>query len=275
MRTMPIPGPGAHAPAPQPATWFEAASEFGPLRLAIGAPSRHAADAAIAFEACEDLLGAIDAWAGSAPAWRWRAAPPAAVPRGGFVTLPWRGGAVLWTVPWAWLRALPAPPAALAAGIQWPAVAAALAVSQFFVDGDDLDALEPGGAVVLPASMHAPWRAWLRAADEPALHGLGVVVTLPPPWADPQQPAGPAMPPTGDPAGAACEVRLGTEQPLVLTADRLTGWRADALDALGPIAPQASLWRCAGERHAPRRLATGKLMPWGDGWALALESVDG
>jgi len=65
-----------------------------------------------------------------------------------------------------------------------------------------------------------------------------------------------------------CEVRLGLTQ--ALPVDRLGGWcTGETLDGIGA---SATLWRCAGAR--PARLATGRLMPWGSGWALAIESLD-
>ena len=36
---------------------------------------------------------------------------------------------------------------------------------------------------------------------------------------------------------------------------------------------RASLWRCAGDGGSARYLASGALMPWGDGWALHLETL--
>jgi hypothetical protein len=39
------------------------------------------------------------------------------------------------------------------------------------------------------------------------------------------------------------------------------------------LAPRASLWRCAGPSGAERFLAGGRLLPWGDGWAMLIESV--
>ena len=71
-------------------------------------------------------------------------------------------------------------------------------------------------------------------------------------------------------APAACEVRLGHEHKL--PADRLGGWCTDQV--LEIACTQAALWRCAGAIGPAQQLASGRLMPWGDGWALALESLD-
>jgi hypothetical protein len=64
------------------------------------------------------------------------------------------------------------------------------------------------------------------------------------------------------------EVRLGV--PRVLPADRLAGWFEGEL---GAIHAGASLWRCASETEPARPLATGRLIPWAEGWALALQHL--
>jgi hypothetical protein len=75
-------------------------------------------------------------------------------------------------------------------------------------------------------------------------------------------------------AGAAgderidCEVRLAL--PLPVSAATLAGWRAGL--SIGEAGPLASLWRLAGD-GAAQCLALGRLMPWGDGWALAIEAL--
>jgi hypothetical protein len=73
----------------------------------------------------------------------------------------------------------------------------------------------------------------------------------------------------------ACELRL--DLPLGVSAHRLAGWQA-AGDAgeivrLAESGLRAALWRAATPRHAELRLAAGTLMPWGDGWALAVETL--
>ncbi len=144
-----------------------------------------------------------------------------------------------------------------------------LVVSRFRLAVEELKQLEPGGAVVLPESLSPPWQGWLRAADEPAHPGLGVPVDL----AQPSTPR--LLPATAHTAEAQqadlripCEVRLGVVH--ALAADRLGGWcEGETLDQVGAT---AVLWRSAGAR--PARLGTGRLMPWGSGWALALESLD-
>jgi hypothetical protein len=58
--------------------------------------------------------------------------------------------------------------------------------------------------------------------------------------------------------------------PTPMAAAGLAGW----LDGpVGPAGPAASLWRRAAARQPACRLAGGRLMPWGDGWALSIESV--
>jgi hypothetical protein len=51
---------------------------------------------------------------------------------------------------------------------------------------------------------------------------------------------------------------------------QLAGW---ATGSLVELAPRASLWRCAGPTEPERFLAGGRLLPWGDGWAMLIESI--
>jgi hypothetical protein len=55
-----------------------------------------------------------------------------------------------------------------------------------------------------------------------------------------------------------------------LTPAQLAGW-ADG--AALELAPRASLWRCAGPTEPERYLAGGRLLPWGAGWAMLVESI--
>ncbi len=273
-------------PAIDAGTWFEAPSPFGPLRLCAfaGGPVRHAAHAAVALHRCEDLLGALHAWTGHALDWRWTETPAPRMAAATHACARWkpRGdgsdpGATprdllcLLSLPWALLRRLPPPGGALAACLRWPAVPVVLAVSQFRIGSDELALLEPGGAVVLPDSLRAPWHGVLRTADEPATPGLGVPVALPTPSA-PRLVRGDA-PPSSTGGGlddrVVCEVRLAV--PHTLPGDRVAGW-CDG-EALGEVGPHATLWRCATAQDDAACLAGGRLMPWGDGWALAVETV--
>jgi hypothetical protein len=178
-------------------------------------------------------------------------------------------------LPWALLRGLEPPPEALARQLQWPDVSAAVVLSRLRVDEEALRTLEPGGAVILPESMRPDWHGVLRATNEPAAADVGVALDLSSPCS-PRLVDGPARqaaasaiaaPSEADPA-IVCEVRLGTTR--VLGAECLAGWRGGELGEQGP---QASLWHCAGAHDSPRCLASGRLMPWGDGWALALDAV--
>ena len=61
------------------------------------------------------------------------------------------------------------------------------------------------------------------------------------------------------------------EPPGGIGVEPLAGWRDGPLGELGS---SASLWRRGGPQRPEQRLASGRLMRWGDGWALALEAVD-
>jgi len=166
------------------------------------------------------------------------------------------------------LRALGAPSEALGKRLQWGAVPAVLVVSQPAIDEAELRLLERGGAIVLPESMRAPWRGLLHAAQEPALDGIAVDL----PCADSAlltvNPAGSSTAAAGAPGRPGCEVRMTATRPL--TPAQLAGW---AEGSMIDLAPRASLWRCAGPTEGERYLAGGRLLPWGDGWAMLIESI--
>jgi hypothetical protein len=282
--------------------WFEAATPAGMLRLYAARTVRHAADAAVALGRCESLLAALDAWlapaVGAALDWRWIAHPGAVTASATHARVHWQPAApddaprtlsrpddkadvaCRLELPWTLLRSLPAPTAATSAQLQWPEIPMVLAASQWQIGDDELALLEPGGAVVLPASMQAGWRGWLRGLDERAAPGASVPVDL----AQPAAPRRAALEPpvAGSPAGPAplalvdatwCEIRLTL--PHALPGDRLAGWFEGTLvDGSHAAAASlaASLWHLVPGQPA-RCLAMGTLMPWADGWALAVEQV--
>lgn len=253
-------------------TWFEAPTPHGPLRLYLGepqGPATHAAAAALALQRAAPMLDALDAWLGdAAPDWRWQHGTASA--RGSsMLRLPWRGSCHQLIAPWPWLRALPPPPEALAARIQWPAIDAVLAIAQLPLQGNELQQLEPGGAVLLPESMQPGWTGRLRTAAEAGHAGVAVALHE---LARPHVLPGTASPlqPTGA-AGRPCEVRLGLHGALPATS--LAGWHPDALR--GAVAPDlaATLWQQPAAREPARCLAHGHLLPWGDGWALLVDGL--
>jgi hypothetical protein len=68
--------------------------------------------------------------------------------------------------------------------------------------------------------------------------------------------------------GSVYEVRLSLPRPF--DAAELAGWQGAAT---GEPEARASRWRCAVDGGSARFVASGALMPWGDGWALHLETV--
>lgn len=276
--------------------WYEADSSAGLLRLYAARAVRHAADAAVLLARCEALLAALDGWTGQALSWRWLASPGAVMPTASHARVSWepapaaegdartqdrRDPGCRLELPWTLLRRLPAPPAPLAAQLHWADVHAVLAAAQWQIPDEELALLEPGGAVVLPASMTPDWRGLLRTLDERASPGAGVPVALAAPHAPQRIPvAGDAPAAVAMPAGPWCEVRIA--MPQAIPGDRLAGWYDGevlppaAVDIAGAAAtgPRASLWRCAADREPARCLATGALMPWADGWALAIEQCE-
>jgi hypothetical protein len=259
--------------APAAAAWiaFEAATAAGGLRLWAWGAVRHAADAAVLLEACAPLLDALEAWIDFAPAWRWCPQGPSAgaAPQ---ARAQWQppgepsgtSGCRI-DLPWALLRSLSPPAEALAAQLHWSVTPAVLVLTHMALSDEDIAALEPGGAVLLPASMEPEWQGRLRACDELASPVAGLPVALPRPWT-PVPTAGRDTAAHGD--DAACEVRLG--MPRTLDARALAGWQA-----CEPFEPdtRVSLWRCAGDSGPAQVLASGVLMPWGDGWALQIDAA--
>jgi hypothetical protein len=263
------------APAAAPAPWaaFEAPTAEGTVRLWVHDSVRHAADAAVALESCAALLDGLDGWFGFAPAWRW-CAP--GTPSGGVAPharAQWHRettgpAACRLELPWSLLRQLDAPSDALAAQLHWSSASATLVLAQMQLDEAELEALEPGGAVLLANSMAAPWQGWLRAADEGAAAGTGLPVRLADPWQPQALPSADRARPCGPADGPLYEVRLALPRPF--DTAQLAGWQgADG----GEPESRASLWRCAGNGGAARFLASGALMPWGDGWALHVETL--
>lgn len=270
-------------PAPAPArgwaelgTWFEAATPFGPLHLYAGdaaGAARHAAEAALVLARCEDFLAGLDDWLPEPPDWRWSPSPGPGEVGAAQCRLQWRDSCHQLMGPWAWLRSLPAPPAAFAARLNWPAVEVVLSAAQLRLGTDELHQLEPGGAVLLPQSLQPGWIGHLRGAAEPtqAPHGVPVALVSP---TTPRLIAGPALATAsipGDPTGTLCEIRLAPAR--ALGADHLAGWRDEVLAGLLHHELAASLWSNAAGREPARCLAHGRLMPWGDGWALALQGM--
>lgn len=241
---------------------FAAATRHGSVRLAalnIQAP-RHAAEAAIAFARFAGVVTAIETWAGEAFNWRWATRP----------SLPLGATAMFGTnahtpcrieFPLPLLRALPAPPDTFAARLQWDSVPIVLAIAGLDLSDAELDHIEPGGAVVLPASLDPDWRGTVRGADEPVACGL-VVALGAAPRISVQVLTAAAVPAVS----SAYEVRLN--DCASLPADQLVGWSEFSLRDLST---DASLWRTGGIQADC--LAKGRLMPWGSGWALAIESV--
>ncbi len=287
------PRPGTPATAPRVETarpadasglsgaWFEAAAGAHTLRLYAGGAPRHAADAAVALARCDTLLDSLDAWLGTALDWRWIAAPASVTATATHARVHWRpapdpaarrkeAGCRL-EVPWALLRLLPAPDEALSMQLTWPEVPVVLTLGQVAIPQAELAELEPGGAVVLPGSMQPRWQGALRSIDDAGTLGAGVPVSLASPWVPRRVPVAAAAGDAGVEAlgdRVACEVRLTA--PSVVPGDRLAGWYEGELGAAGG---QATLWRCATEREPAVLLASGELMPWGDGWALALRQT--
>jgi hypothetical protein len=257
--------------------WFEAAAGADTLRLYAGGAPRHAADAAVALARCDGLLDGLDAWLGAALDWHWIAAPASVTANATHARVHWRAADAgrkdvpcRVEIPWSLLRTLPAPDPVFAAELRWPEVPVVLALAQVAIGRTELADLEAGGAVVLPESMQPRWQGALRSLDEPCTPGAGVPVSLASPWAPRRVPLSARAEALNEARGdrVLCEVRMAS--PNVVAGDRLAGWYEGDVGAVGG---QAGLWRCAVDREPAVCLAIGELMPWGDGWALAIQQV--
>jgi hypothetical protein len=284
--TISPPRPGSSSvfdEAPQ-RTWFEAPTAAGTVRLRVTGAVRHAADAAIVLARCGELIDALEEWSGIALAWRWVAAlsPTTAESHarvlwrfdvdgtaGGKAAPPSEPGWQL-ELPWTLLRVLPAPTGVLAQRLCWLEVPVVMATAQIQLSAGELQLLEPGGAVILPESVHAESPGLLRASDEPARAGWGMPAAMRLPSSVRRVASGPRPEIQTDAAvdGAWCEVRLDGLR--AVPGDRLAGWYDGDL---GPVGTRASLWRCATDLETARPLATGTLVPWADGWALLLQAL--
>jgi hypothetical protein len=257
---------------------YEAPTAEGPLRMALETVSGQApvcaAEAAVRLSQAEPLLGALETWlteAGlAAPEWAWRAGPASLPPGAAWARWAGVGVGVRLGLPWALLRRLPPPPPAVA--LQWSAVTAEWVLATLMLGEAERAALEPGGALLLPASFQPEWWARLRAADEPAPGGL--LVVLDPPGgaarlclAVDDTAALCANPPL---EGERWEVRAPLAAPL--TPELLLGWRDEPLPL--NLDQALSLWRVV-PGSAPACWSRGRLLPWGEGHALALDAVAG
>ncbi len=266
---------------------YAASTGHGELRLELetvsAAAPACAAEAALRLALAEPLLQALEEWLETLPGsveppdWQWQAAP-ARDPSPG-ATARWAGagvGASL-SLPWTLLRRLPPPPDALASGLLWLPVQAEVVLATLTLPPQEEAALEPGGALLLPASFEPDWIACLRAADE---RPGGLLVVVDPAGTAVRQCIGAGepggVPPADFPDADRWSVRCALPEPLA--AELLLGWRDEAIavDPGWPVelacpSPGASLGGPAPEVGRAR----GRLMPWGEGRALWIESVGG
>lgn len=271
-------GAGVAEAPPAGAGAYEAPTADGPLRLALetvsGQPPGCAAEAALRLALAEPLLAALEDWLAMAappmpaPEWTWCAGP--AGPSDSAAVARWAGvgvGARL-ALPWALLRRLPAPPAALAARLQWTPVAAEWVLATLALSEAEREALEPGGALLLVPSFEPDWCARLRAVGEPAPGGLPALLDVAGGAACPCPGAEEAAAPTSE--DERWELRSPLSAPLA--PELLLGWRDEPLPL--ELAQPLLLWRLPpGQAALP--WAAGRLIPWGEGQALALDTVNG
>jgi hypothetical protein len=257
---------------------FYAETHAGIVRLSLEGTAHHALDAAIALDAFTDLLDALDCWLGIELAWRWCPSDAPSInscscalahvhaddadDAGATCRIEW---------PWPLLRQLVAPDESLACRLHWDAAPAMLRVAQLTLDEDERSMLEPGGALLVPQSMRDGWRGWLRAVDEPTDAGLPLPLAAP--AASPNahtSTSTDATSPVGTPGADLYELRLGL--PGTLPTGVLAGWQRAPLNRLSEY--EATLWRCTEGNETACKLASGILVPWGDGWAMHIQALN-
>lgn len=260
LRPIPMAAPGG----------YEAPAAEGTLRLVLetvsGQPPACAAEAAVRLAQAEPLLAAVEAWCGRAFEWSWAGSGEA--PTGG-ATARWAGagvGACL-TLPWALLRQLSPPPWPLAHQLQWLPVAAELVLAVLSPAPEEQQALEPGGAVLLPASFEPDWFACLQAEGEGAAGGLRVLLDM---SAGALRPCPASAAVGAEPPPKAWALSCAWPEPL--PPEQLLGWRDEPLPI--DLTRRVALWQHAAGVPAVCR-AQGRLLPWGEGRALWIESVQG
>jgi hypothetical protein len=279
--------------------------------ISAAAATTSATGAAIALGDCDDLLQAIDGWLSDELDWRWITAgvEPGAEPanergdergsergdkRGSGRSdepvasadcavggEPAEGGRCRLEVPWALMRMSGPPPAGLAGRLRWQDARALLSISRLSLAYAELSDLEEGGALILPESMGSDWTGWLHVLGVAPEEGLAVDLAAP---GGPRVAAGavgaagaagagrtgaPFVPAEG---AAACEVRLASTAPL--PAAVLAGW-PDTDGSLAAAAGAAvELWLSSPSDSGRRTpYATGRLIPWGTGWAMLVDEI--
>lgn len=290
-------------PAPRPCVRYEAATPWGTWRLRLAFEDARdaphgAAAAAQALLRAEGLLMALDTWCVEAGLetlpWSWSAAdgPGDVGDRGQAARARWHGRAVdvveglddavdatagaavglTLGAPWPALRRLGAPRPSLRAALQWDEAWAVCVLDRFALDADDEARLEPGGAVLIAASLCSPWLGALRAAGEAGDAGLalglaaaegGVAIVATPVNAAADAPA---------PRSAAASTptwEIRSLHPIRVPVAVLCGWSPPGAPWPRALFTELELARCSAG-SAPRPYMPGSLMPWGRGVAMLL-----
>ena len=239
---------------------FEAETPFGPLWLDIEAAGPAcAAEAARRLGDVEPLLSVLDTWLDAALDWQWRAVDAFARPPG-LAVAHWAGGGLAARValPWRLLRNRPSPGSSLV----WEAAPTRCVLATLELARGEEAMLEPGGVVLLPASFEPEWVVLLRAEGEAP--GEGRVVTL----AQPEHPTW-GLPSVDQLPKGTWEVRCALSAPLA--SEVLAGYRELDTAIRPDLKAGLQLWHVP-PGEPPRRRASGKLLPWGQGHALWLTS---
>ncbi len=286
-----------------PTFTYRADGALGSWRLEMQMPKAAASDATVvsaaqALRLIEPLLGALDQWCADADhelaLWAWSAGTHAhgADARRG-ATARWQWPATngsghkqeaqaqqtpqatlhgTLTVPWPVLRRLGAMPASLENLLQWELAEAVCVLDRFALSAEDEQNLEPGGAILMQATLQTPWLGTLRAAGEAAGEGLPIELSESNGIVSGFE-AGEShvvVTPPAIPKAATWEVR--SRRSASLPVALLCGWTP--LDA---ALPQGLLTELELARKAPaatdaKAYMPGCVIPWGRGLAVLLQT---
>lgn len=181
---------------------------------------------------------------------------------------------VLMYLPLDALAHLSVPPAELAAALRWNALPCTVVISSAAVLHRQLERLEPGGLMLMPASFEPFWRCQVRLGACPALTfaaelDAGQQRLIFEPY-ESKTVNSPGMRVEDDVVPANAErVDVVLRHDLVIAVDRLTGWADHPLFEL-----ERTLAEFAVEiKSSQGVLAQGDLMPVGNGYGVFVRSV--
>jgi hypothetical protein len=175
------------------------------------------------------------------------------------------------------LAQVSAPPAELAAALCWEAVRCQVTLSSITLPQSQLERLETGGLVLMPASFEPFWRCqarlrarptWIFSAELDIGQQRLIFEPHAPQTANPPG-AGADTEEQGMRSAAARQIDIVLRQELSIPIDRLAGWAEQPVCGLGHRLAEFEV-----ELRSPQAiLAHGDLLPIGNGYGVLVKSV--